>query len=38
MRLGVELPPDRELRVVTLAVSLVAVVAGAAVVVGVFFR
>jgi putative membrane protein len=38
VRLGMELPPDRELRVVALAVSLVAVAAGAAVVVGVFYR
>jgi putative membrane protein len=38
VRLGVELPPDRELRVVTLAMSLLAVIAGAAVVVGVFYR
>jgi putative membrane protein len=38
VRLGVELPPDGELRAVTVAVSLVAVAAGAVVVIGVFFR
>ena len=36
MRTGVELPPDRELRVVALAVAAIAVVAGAAALVGVF--
>ena len=38
VRLGVELPPDQQLRGVAVAVATVAVVAGAAVVVGVFFR
>jgi putative membrane protein len=38
VRLGVQLPPDRELRIVALAVALVALIAGGAVVVGVFFR
>ena len=33
---GVELPPDRELRLVAIAVALIAVVAGAAALVGVF--
>ena len=36
MRTGVELPPDRELRVVAIAVALIAVVAGCAALVGVF--
>ena len=36
MRTGVELPPDRELRNVAIAVALIAVVAGAASLVGVF--
>jgi putative membrane protein len=38
VRLGVQLPPDRELRLVALAVSVVAVIAGGAVVIGVFYR
>jgi putative membrane protein len=38
MRTGVELPPERELRVVAVAVALIAVVAGAAALVGVFNR
>ena len=38
MRLGVELPPDRELRVVAVAVAVIAVIAGAAALVGVFSR
>jgi inner membrane protein YidH len=38
VRLGVELPPDRELRLVALAISLLAVLAGCAVVIGVFYR
>jgi putative membrane protein len=38
MRTGVELPPDRELRVVAVAVAVIAVVAGAAALVGVFNR
>jgi len=38
MRSGVELPPDRELRVVAVAVAVIAVIAGAAALVGVFSR
>jgi putative membrane protein len=38
VRLGVQLPPDRELRLVALAVSVIAVIAGGAVVIGVFYR
>jgi putative membrane protein len=38
MRTGVELPPDRELRVVAVAVALIAVIAGGAALVGVFSR
>ncbi len=38
MRSGVELPPDRELRHVAIAVALIAVVAGGAALVGVFNR
>jgi len=38
MRSGVELPPDRELRLVAMAVALIAVVAGGAALVGVFNR
>jgi putative membrane protein len=38
VRLGVELQPDRQLRSVAVAVAVVAVVAGGAVVVGVFYR
>jgi putative membrane protein len=38
MRTGVELPPDRELRVVAVAVAVIAVIAGAAALVGVFSR
>jgi putative membrane protein len=36
MRTGVELPPDRELRFVAMAVAVIAVAAGAAALVGVF--
>jgi putative membrane protein len=36
MRTGVELPPDRELRVVAISVAVLAVVAGAAALIGVF--
>jgi putative membrane protein len=38
MRTGVELPPDRELRLVAIAVALIAMIAGGAAVVGVFYR
>jgi putative membrane protein len=38
MRNGVELPPDRELRLVAIAVALIAMIAGGAAVVGVFYR
>jgi putative membrane protein len=38
VRAGVTLPPDRELRLVTVAVALIAVTAGAAAVVGIFSR
>ena len=38
MRSGVDLPPDRELRLVALAVALIAVIAGAAAVVAIFSR
>jgi putative membrane protein len=38
MRTGVELPPDRELRVVALSVAVIAIVAGAAALIGVFSR
>jgi putative membrane protein len=38
MRSGVELPPDRELRVVAVAVAVIALIAGAAALVGVFSR
>jgi len=38
MRSGIELPPDRELRFVAMAVGLIALVAGGAALVGVFNR
>jgi putative membrane protein len=38
VRLGLELPPDRELRLVAVTVSLLALIAGGAVVIGVFYR
>ena len=38
MRSGVELPPDRELRGVAVAVALIAVIAGGAALIGVFDR
>ena len=36
MRTGVEPPPDRELRVVALSVAVIAIIAGAAALVGIF--
>ena len=36
MRTGVELPPDRQLRIVAIAVALIALAAGVAALVGVF--
>jgi len=38
VRSGVTLPPDRELRLVALAVAVIAVIAGAAAVFGIFSR
>lgn len=38
MRTGVELPPERELRTVAIAVGLIAIAAGGAALVGVFNR
>ena len=38
VRSGVALPPDRELRLVAMAVALIAVLAGVAAVVGIFSR
>jgi len=38
VRSGAALPPDRELRLVALAVALIAVIAGAAAVVGIYSR
>jgi putative membrane protein len=38
MQSGVDLPPDRELRLVALAVALIAVIAGGAAIVGVLNR
>jgi putative membrane protein len=38
VRSGVTIPPDRELRLVAVAVAVIAVIAGAAAVVGIFSR
>ena len=38
VRSGITIPPDRELRLVALAVAVIAVIAGAAAVVGIFSR
>ena len=38
VRSGVTIPPDRELRLVAIAVAVIAVIAGAAAVVGIFSR
>ena len=38
VRTGITLPPDRELRLVSLAVAAIAVIAGVAAVVGIFAR
>ena len=38
VRASITLPPDRELRLVSLAVAVIAVIAGAAAVVGIFAR
>ena len=38
VRAGITLPPDRELRLVAVAVALIAVIAGVAAVVGIFSR